>query len=89
MGENVTMTLYVCYKELDRRFGVVNSNNVTKKSRIEAIILENLTPISKADICSMLKDVSPTTVDMVLGKMVKEGIIEIIGKGRNTKYRKR
>lgn len=86
--ENFLTTLYMCYKELDKRFNVVNSNKITKKARIEATVLNSLTAISKSEICKILPDVSPTTVEAVLGKMVKEGIIETIGNGRNTKYRK-
>ena len=84
--QNFLSTLYMCYKELDKRFNVVNSNKITKKARIEATVLNNLTPISKAEICNILPDVSPTTVEAVLGKLVREGIIRIIGKGKNTKY---
>ena len=86
--ENFLTTLYMCYKELDKRFNVVNSNKITKKARIEATVLNSLTAISKSEICEILPDVSPTTVELVLGKMVKEGLIETIGNGRNTKYRK-
>lgn len=87
--ENFLLTLYMCYKELDKRFSVVNSNKITKKARIESTVLNNLTPISKAEICKILPDVSATTVEAVLGKMVKEGIIQIIGNGRNIKYMKK
>ena len=84
--QNFLTTLYVCYKELDKRFAVVNSNKITKTARIENTVLNSLLPISKADICKLLPDVSPTTVEAVLGKMVKNGIITIIGNGRGTKY---
>ena len=87
--ENFITTLYLCYKELDKRFSVVNSNKITKKARIEATVLNNLTPISKAEICKILPDVSATTVEAVLGTMVKDGLVEIIGSGRNTKYMKK
>ncbi len=87
--ENFLLTLYMCYKELDKRFSVVNSNKITKKARIEATVLNNLTPISKAEICKILPDVSPTTVEFVLGTMVKNNAIKIIGSGRNTKYMKK
>ena len=87
--ENFLTTLYMCYKELDKRFNVVNSKKITKKARIEATVLNSLTAISKSEICNILPDVSPTTVEAVLGKMVKEGIIETIGNGRNTKYKKK
>ena len=87
--ENFLLTLYMCYKELDKRFSVVNSNKITKKARIEATVLNNLTPISKAEICKILPDVSPTTVELVLGTKVKNNAIKIIGSGRNTKYMKK
>ena len=59
---------------------------ITKKARIEATVFNSLTPISKAEICSVLPDVSPTTVEAVLGVMVRDGRVQIIGSGRNTKY---
>ena len=76
----------MCYKELDKRFAVVNGKKVTKKARIEATVLNSLTPISKAEICQILPDVSPTTVEAVLGAMVKTGSIQRLGAGRMTRY---
>lgn len=84
--ENFLSTLYMCYKELDKRFAVVNGKKVTKKARIEATVLNSLTPISKAEICQILPDVSPTTVEAVLGAMVKTGSIQRLGAGRMTRY---
>lgn len=86
--QNFLSTLYLCYKELDKRFNVVNSNKITKKSRIEQTLLNSLTPISKGEICKILPDVSPTTVENVVGAMVRNKQVQIIGKGRNTKYMK-
>lgn len=85
--ENFLTTLYMCYKELDKRFSVVNSKKITKKARIEQTVLNSLTAISKAEICKILPDVSPTTVEAVLGKMVKDGVIRTIGNGRDTRYK--
>lgn len=84
--ENFLSTLYMCYKELDRRFAVVNGNKITKKARIEATVLNSLVPISKAEICDILPDVSPTTVEVVLSGMVKNGQIKKIGQSRMTRY---
>lgn len=84
--ENFLSTLYMCYKELDKRFAIVNSKRITKKARIEATVMNSLTPLSKADICNILPDVSPTTVEAVLGSMVRERKIERIGNGRASKY---
>ena len=84
--ENFLSMLYMCYKELDKRFAVVHGKKITKKARIEATILNSLTPLSKAEICKILPDVSPTTVEAVLGAMVKSGAIKRVGKSRATRY---
>lgn len=84
--ENFLSTLYMCYKELDKRFAVVNGKKITKKGRVEATVLNSLTPISKAEVCKILPDVSPTTVEAVLGTMMKEGSIKRIGSGRSSRY---
>ena len=76
----------MCYKELDKRFAVVNGKKVTKKAHIEATVLNSLTPISKAEICKILPDVSPTTVEAVLGEMVRAGAAKRIGAGRASRY---
>lgn len=84
--ENFLSSLYMCYKELDKRFAVINGKKITKKARIEATVLNSLTPISKAEICKILPDISPTTVEAVLGAMVKNGSIERIGSSRSSRY---
>ena len=70
----------------DKRFAVVHGRKITKKARIEATVLNSLTPLSKAEICQILPDVSPTTVEAVLGSMVKNGIIKRIGSARASRY---
>ena len=84
--ENFLSTLYMCYKELDKRFAVVHGKKITKTARVEATVLGSLTPISKAEICKILPDVSPTTVEAVLGAMVRSGSIKRIGSSRSTRY---
>lgn len=84
--ENFLSTLYTCYKELDKRFAVVGDKRITKKGRIEATVLNSLTPLSKSEICAILPDVSPSTVEAVLGRMVKDGQIRRIGSARASKY---
>lgn len=84
--QNFLSTLYMCYKELDQRFAVLHGKKVTKKARIEATLMGSLTPMSKAEICAIHPDVSPTTVEAVLGAMVKDGRIKRIGAARGTRY---
>ena len=87
--ENFMTTLLRCYKELDKRFAVVGAKKVTKQQRIEATVLNSLLPISKAEICYILLDISPTTVETVLARMLRGGRIEKVGSARNTRYIKR
>jgi Fic family protein len=84
--ENFVTTLLYCYKELDKRFAVVNAKKVTKRQRVEATVLNSLLPISKQEICYVLPDISPTTVEAALAEMVKTGLVDKVGSGRNTKY---
>ena len=84
--KNFLSTLYKCYKELDKRFSTVNGKRLKKTERIEQTVLNSVLPVSKAEICDILQDVSPTTVESVLGKMVKAGSIVKIGQARATKY---
>ncbi|MBR7178606.1 MAG: Fic family protein [Oscillospiraceae bacterium] len=84
--ENFLSTLYMCYKELDSRFAVAHTRKVSKKTRIEATVLNSLVPVSKADISKILPDVSPTTIEAVLGAMLRDGTARKLGQGRSTKY---
>jgi predicted HTH transcriptional regulator len=84
--ENFVTTLLFCYKELDKRFAVVNAKKVTKQRRVEATVLNSLLPISKQEICYILPDISPTTVEAVLAEMVKKRLVNKLGVGRSTKY---
>ncbi|MDR0469489.1 MAG: Fic family protein [Peptococcaceae bacterium] len=87
--ENFVATLLYCYKELDKRFAVVQAKKVNKRKRIEATVLNSLLPISKQEICYVLPDVSPTTVEAALAAMVRNRIVDKVGTGKNTKYIKR
>lgn len=89
--EDFIVTLLACYKELDKRFITVEagSKKVSKRQRIEATVLGSMLPISKREICEVLPDVSPTTVEAMLGEMVRENKIEKVGAGRSTRYIKR
>ncbi len=84
--KNFLSVLFKCYKELDKRFSFVNGKRISKSMRIEQTVLNSVLPVSKSEICSILPDVSPTTVEAVLGKMVKEGTVRKTGQARSTKY---
>ena len=81
--------LYQCYKEINRRFIVTKSGKNKKNERIESIVLDSIVPISKADIQELLPDVSITTIESVLAKLLKENKIYKIGTYKNAKYLKK
>ena len=80
------VTLYLCYKELDDRFAVVQGKKFSKEHRIEATLLNSLLPMTKRDLLTLLPDVSETTVERVLGSLLKEGKIQKLGGNRNASY---
>ena len=84
--QNFLQMLHLCYYELDKRFNVVSGKKFNKDARIEVAVLGSLKPISKAEICKMYPDISQTTVEAVLGRMVKNGQIEKVGASRSTRY---
>ena len=65
---------------------MVHAKKVNKRERVEATVLNSLLPISKQEICYILPDVSPTTVEAALTAMVRSGVVKKVGTGRNTKY---
>ena len=80
--------LNICVKDLDRRRIAVIPKKNSKSERIESVVLESMVPISKTEICNILIDVSPNTVEAVLSRMLKEGKIIKIGKTRSVRYRR-
>lgn len=81
--------LYQCYKEINRRFVTTKSGKEKKNERIEAVVLDSIVPVSKTDIQELLPDVSITTIELVLSKLIKENKIYKIGTYKNAKYLKR
>ena len=81
--------LYQCYREINRRFIKTKSGKNKKNERIEAVILDSIVPISKSDIEELLPDISITTIESVLAKLIKENKIYKIGTYKNAKYLKK
>lgn len=62
------------------------ARKTTKRVLVEELVLNSEQPISKADICAALPQISPTTVEAALGSMVKNGTVRRIGSTRAAKY---
>ena len=85
--ENFLFNLKMSYFELDSRFANFKDKKITKKQRIEELVTGSLLPVSKREICEKLPDISVTTVEVELARLIKSGEIEKIGNGRGTVYR--
>lgn len=78
--------LLECYIDLDTRFSLVRGRKMQKGERIEAVIMGSLAPISKAQVCFILPDVSRKTVDAAVARMLKDGRIEKVGTFKDARY---
>ena len=81
--------LYQCYKEINKRFIINKNEKSKKKDLIEAIILDSIVPISKIDIHNLFPDISITTIEVTLAKLINENKISKIGTYKNAKYLKK
>lgn len=80
------MLLYLCGQQAEMAFALLPGRRMTKKSRVEAVVALRLAPVSKGEICRILPDVSPTTVEAALGELVKSGLVERRGPARTARY---
>ena len=78
--------LYACYKEMDEKFISRSVNRKSKSKLVENTLLQCFVPVSKAEIAERLPEISVTTIERVLGQMVKEGIVVKIGENRGARY---
>jgi Fic family protein len=83
---NFMQILYRCYKDLDDSFTEISLKKAKKSERVESILLGAIVPISKQDIMEKVPDISVKTVELVLGKMLKEKKIKKIGTYKDARY---
>ena len=78
--------LMMCYWEFDSRFRAIEGSRMGKMDRVREMVLNSVLPVSKSDLSSMMPDVSVTTIEAVLGEMVREGVVKKVGGNRNARY---
>ena len=83
---NFIGTIFLCYKELDRRFAKSVGTKGNKTDRIEYAVMNSLLPISKKELCQNLPDISEAMIVNVLGRLIQEGRIKKVGAGPSTRY---
>jgi Fic family protein len=84
---NFIQTLFICYKELDSRFGSLSAQKATVKARVSDAVKNSFPPLSKQEIARILPDISVNTVAIALGRLVKEGRIVKIGSYKDARYK--
>ena len=75
------------YKEFDSRINIVENKKITAYDRIVDIFKDNIIPLDKAFIINKCPDLSETTIERTLNKLLKEDKIVKISGGRYTKYK--
>jgi len=78
--------LFLCYREMNRAMAAETGRR-RKSDGLEMFLERTLFPVSKRDLCSLFPELSETTVERVLSRMVSEGRIETIGSSRSTRYK--
>ena len=86
---NFLQILYRCFKDLDDSFMKISLKKAKKSERVESILLSAIVPISKQEIQNKLPDVSIKTIELVLGKMLKDNKITKIGTYKDARYMRR
>ena len=75
------------YKEFDSRMSIFKNKKITAYDRLINIFKENIIPIDKSFIMNKSPDLSETTIERNLNKLLKEDKIIKISGGRYTKYK--
>ena len=75
------------YKEFDSRINIIENKKITAYDRIINIFKDSIIPIDKSFIINKCPDLSETTVERTLNKLLKEDKIVKISGGRYTKYK--
>ena len=75
------------YKEFDSRINISHNNKIAAYDRIKDVFKDNMVPIDKAFIISKCLDLSETTIERTLNRLLKEDKIVKISGGRYTKYK--
>ena len=75
------------YKEFDSRINIIKNKKIIAYDRIIDVFKNSIIPIDKAFITNKCPDLSETTIERTLNKLLKEDKIVKISGGRYTKYK--
>ena len=74
------------YREFETRVKLVTDSDLSKPDRIREIMKNHIGMITKSELMEMNPDISDTTIQRTLADLLKNGEIQKICGGRNTKY---
>ena len=78
--------LLKAYKEFEDRVAHLRHRRLSKADRVRAVFDKKLGKVSKANIAEQCPDISLTTIERVLKKLLDDGYIRKVGVGRSTAY---
>ena len=74
------------YKEFSTRVEHLQNRNISKPERIKLLFDNTLKKLSKKDILEKCPDISTSTIEVTLSRLLKDGYIIKTGAGKNTAY---
>ena len=75
------------YKEFSSREEYIANKKLTAKERLTIILMDSITPMNKAYLMEKSPDISETTIERTLYKLLTENKIEKKSGGRFTEYK--
>ena len=83
--EFVLKRILEAYRKLDYIMEV-NTMDSTSEEKVLKVVVDSATPVSKTVILNVLYATSAATIEKALAKLLKDGRIQLITKGRYSKY---
>ena len=83
--EFILKRILEAYRKLDYILEV-NAMDDTSEAKVLKVVVDSATPVSKTVIFNVLYATSSATIEKALAKLLKEGRIQLITKGRYSKY---
>lgn len=74
------------YESFSERFEIIINRELTTSERILEELQKSFVPLSRANLESLLPDISQRTIERGLAELQSENKIQKIGRGRSTKY---
>ena len=74
------------YENFSERFEIIINQELTPAERVVEELEKSFEPLSRADLESLLPDISQRTIERALAELQTENKIQKVGQGRSTKY---